>query len=282
MVIKIVLAAIALVYIMPLLIILTNSFMAQGEINRHFGSVYDVLDYEFSGQIHYAEYKLIPEQVSLGQYAALLFKTPEYLELFFNSIKLSLPIVLIQVAVGTAAAYGFTVWGSRFKEAIFCAYIVLMLLPTQATLVSNYIIADKLGILNTYLSIILPWGFNPFAVFVIRQSMKGLPFSVFEAAQIDGASHWQRFIYIALPLSKGGVASLAILSFSDCWAMVEQPLVFLRDANMAPLSVLLSQIGQENMGLIFAASVFYMMPVVWAFLYGQEYFEQGIKLSALR
>ena len=112
--------------------------------------------------------------------------------------------------------------------------------------------------------------------------MMGIPSSVFEAAQIDGASHWRRFIHIALPMSKGGIASLAILSFADCWAMVEQPMIFLKDASMEPLSVMLSKIGQDNIGLIFAASVFYMLPVVWIFLYGQEHFEQGVKLSALR
>jgi multiple sugar transport system permease protein len=212
----------------------------------------------------------------------LLFKTPAYLGLFVNSLKLTLPIVLTQAVVGSAAAYGFSVWKSRFKEPLFCVLIVVMVLPFQATLVSNYIIAGKLGILNTYLSIILPWGFGPFAAFVMRQSMKGIPHSVFEASQIDGAGHIRRFIHIAAPLSKGGIASLIILSFTDCWAMVEQPMIFLRDAYLEPLSVMLFEIGRDRTGLIFAASVFYMLPAVWLFLYGQDYFEQGVKLSALK
>jgi multiple sugar transport system permease protein len=112
--------------------------------------------------------------------------------------------------------------------------------------------------------------------------MKGIPHSIFEAAQIDGAGHLRRFFYIALPLSKGGAASLVLLSFADAWGMVEQPMIFLRDTAMEPLSVMLFTIGQGSMGLIFAASVFYMLPVVWLFLYGQEYFEQGVKLSALK
>jgi multiple sugar transport system permease protein len=203
-----------------------------------------------------------------------------YLELFLNSLKLTLPIVLMQVVVGSAAAYGFTVWKSRFKDLLFCVYIIVMVLPFQATLVANYIMADTLGMLNTHSSIILPWGFNPFAVFIMRQSMKSIPASVFEAAQLDGAGHFRQFLHIALPISKGGIASLAILSFADCWAMVEQPMIFLRDSSLEPLSVMLYRIGQGNTGLIFAASVFYMLPVVWLFLYGQEYFERGIKMSS--
>jgi len=280
--VKAFLIAVAIVYIFPLLIIFTNSFMSQGEITRHYGADYDVFDHALKGQTSYVDYRLIPELITLEQYNTLLFKTPMYLDLFLNSLKLTLPIVIMQVVIGTAAAYGFTIWRSRYKEILFCAYIIVMVLPFQATLVSNYIMVDTLGILNTRLSIILPWGFSPFAVFIMRQSMKGIPISILEAAQIDGANHLERLIHIALPMSKGGLASLMILSFADCWAMVEQPMIFLKDASLEPLSVFLSKIGQGNTGLIFAASVFYMLPVVWIFLYGQEHFEQGIKLSALR
>jgi multiple sugar transport system permease protein len=276
------LSALALAYIVPLLIILTNSFMTQGEAARNYGDKYDVFDHEMKDKLHYAEYKLIPEKITAEQYNTLLFKTPMYLDLFVNSLKLTLPIVLMQVALGSAAAYGFSVWKSRFKEPLFCVLIVVMVLPFQATLVSNYIMAGKLGILNTQLSIILPWGFGPFAAFVMRQSMKGIPRSVFEASQIDGAGHFRRFVNIALPLSGGGIASLVILTFTDCWAMVEQPMIFLRDAALEPLSVMLFEIGRDKSGLIFAASVFYMLPAVWLFLYGREYFERGIKLSALK
>jgi multiple sugar transport system permease protein len=256
--------------------------MSQGEITRNYGANYDAFDYALKDTVHYAKYRLIPDPVSADQYNTLLFKTPMYLDLFVNSLGLTLPIVLMQAVIGSLAAYGFTVWQSRYKEIVFCVYIVVMVLPFQATLVSNYIMADTLGILDTHLSVILPWGFNPFAVFVIRQSMKGIPVSIFEAVQIDGANHLLRFTHIAVPLAKGGIASLMILTFTDCWAMVEQPMIFIKDAALAPLSVFLSRIGQNGMGLIFAASVFYMLPAVWIFLYGQEYFEQGVKLSALK
>jgi multiple sugar transport system permease protein len=264
------------------MIILTSSFMSQGEITRNYGSEYDLFDHELRGQTRYIEYRLIPERITLDQYNTLLFKTPVYLDLFLNSLKLTLPIVLMQVIIGSAAAYGFTVWKSRFKEILFCGYIVVMVLPFQATLVANYIMADMLGILNTHSSIILPWGFSPFAVFIMRQSMKGIPMSVFEAAQIDGAGHLRQFFHIAMPISKGGAASLTILSFTDCWAMVEQPMIFLRDSSLEPLSVMLYRIGQGNTGLIFAASIFYMLPVVWLFLFGQESFERGIKMSSFK
>ena len=280
--VKILLIIISLVYIVPLAIIFTNSFMTQGAIVRNYGAEYDLFDYELKGRLHYVEYNFVPRNISFEQYDSLLFKTPMYLNLFLNSLKLTFPIILMQLIIGTAAAYGFTVWRSGCKEFIFCVYIIVMVLPFQATLVANYIMADTLGILNTHSSIILPWGFGPFAVFIMRQSMKNIHYSVFEAARIDGATHFQQFLHMALPLSKGGVASLAILSFADCWAMVEQPVIFLKDAAMEPLSAALFKIGRENTGLIFAASVFYMLPMIWIFLYGQEHLERGVKLSALK
>ena len=280
--IKAFLIVISLIYIFPLLIIFTNSFMSQGEITRNYGAFYDLFDHDLRGQVSYVRYSLIPESITLEQYYTLLFQTPAYLNFFLNSLRLTLPIVVMHVVIGTLGAYGFTVWKSRYKEILFCVYIVVMVLPFQATLVANFIMADTLGILNTHLSIILPWGFNPFAVFVMRQGMKSISPSVLEAAQIDGAGQFRRFIHIALPLSKTGIAALIILSVADAWAMIEHPMIFLRDTAMEPLSVVLYRIGQENMGLVFAASVFYMLPVVWIFLFGQEHLERGINLSAIK
>ncbi len=281
-VIYIALSLVAVLYVAPLLIIFTNSFMSQKEITRNYADRYTLFDYTKTDKIHFAEYKLIPQNASMEQYAALFIKTPKYLDLFLNSVKLTIPIVIFQILVGSLAAYGFTVYKSRYKEIVFCMYIIIMMMPFQATLVPNYIIADKLGILDHYLSIILPGVFHPFAVFILRQSMKQIPVDVLNAAAIDGASHFKRFIYIAMPMSKSGVASLFILSFIDCWGMMEQPMVFIKDATREPLSVFLSQMGQKSMGLIFAASFFYMIPAVWIFLYGLDDFKNGVKLSALK
>ena len=282
MVRKIFLIALAFVYIIPLLIIFTNSFMSPSEITRNYSAEYDAFDFERRGEISYVRYSLIPERISFGQYYTLLFQTPMYLSFFMNSVWLTIPIVLMHVVLGSLSGFGFTIWQARGKEILFCAYIIVMVLPFQATLVPNFIMADTLGILNTHSSIILPLGFSPFAVFIMRQCMKGIPQSIFEAAQIDGAGFFRQFVHIALPMAKGGAASLVILTFADSWAMVEHPMVFLRDSALEPLSVVLYRIGQNEIGLIFAASVFYMLPMVWIFLYGQEYFEQGVKLSALK
>lgn len=274
------LVAVAFVYIFPLLVIFTNSFM--DNVVRNFGDTYDFFDHELIGEISYVRYMLIPERISLQQYYTLLFQTPMYLNHFANSVRLTGSIVIMHVVVGVLAGYGFTIWQWKYKEFVFIAYIIVMVLPFQATLVPNFVMVNMLGMLNTHRGIILPLGFSPFAVFVMRQSMRGIPPSIFEAAQIDGANGWRCLVNIAIPISKSGIAALVILSFADGWAMVEHPMIFLRYNALEPLSVVLYRMGQDEIGLIFAASVFYMLPMVWLFLYGQEYFEQGVKLSALR
>ena len=103
--------------------------------------------------------------------------------------------------------------------------------------------------------------------------------SLIEAAKLDGAGEFQIFRYIALPLCKSVIYSVAILVFIDYWNMVEQPLILLDDTNMHPLSVFLSKINSEEIGLAFAVATIYMIPTLLMFLYGEDYLVEGITYS---
>ena len=151
-----------------------------------------------------------------------------------------------------------------------------MLLPYQLTLVPNYLVAEKLNILNTYWAIWLPGIFSPFAVYLLTKFMKRIPVCVMEAAQIDVAGEWQSYRLICMPLCKGALCSAAILVFIDYWNMVEQPLILLSDAEMHPLSVFLSKIISGEIGRAFAVATIYMVPSLLVFLYGEEYLVDGI------
>ena len=158
-----------------------------------------------------------------------------------------------------------------------------MLMPFQVTLVPNYLIAGKLGLLNNYLSIIFPGIFGAFGVFLLKQYMhQKFWLATLEAAKVDGAGALQIFLKIIVPLSKSGIAALAILVFIDNWNMVEQPLIFLQDATKQPLSLYLSRIAAGEKGLAFAASTLYMTPVLLSFLYAENYLLEGIRLSGIK
>jgi multiple sugar transport system permease protein len=112
--------------------------------------------------------------------------------------------------------------------------------------------------------------------------MENIPDGYIEAARIDGASEFQIFWKLIIPLSKGGIAALVILVFIDNWNMVEQPLIMLKDAIKLPLSIYLSRINEGEIGVSFAAATLYMLPMLLIFLNGEDYLVEGIQISGIK
>lgn len=270
-------ATFAILFLMPIVLTICNSFMASSEISANYGSVFATSS--TGGKVYISEkvnLKFIPDMVSFSQYITVLFKSPEYLLKFWNSVFLVGPILVFQLVTASLASYGFARYQGKIRQIIFFAYIILMLMPYQVTLVPNYLVSDWLNILDTYWSIWLPGIFSPFAVYLLTKFMRRIPTSVIEAAEIDGAGEWQIYRKICLPLCKGAICSAAILVFIDYWNMVEQPLILLTDAETHPLSVFLSKINAGEIGLAFAVATIYMVPCLLIFLYGEEYLVDGI------
>ena len=267
----------AIVFLLPIILTFTNSFMSASEISANYGSIFATTDK--GGKVFVSKtvnLKLIPDMITLGQYITVLFKSPEYLFKFWNSVLYVVPIVIVQLGIATLASYGFARYDGRLKRAIFFAYIVMMLMPYQVTLVPNFLVSRSLGLYGTAWSILLPGFFSPFAVYLLTKFMKRIPTEVMEAASIDGANEWMIFSRICMPLCKGGLASIAILVFFDYWNMVEQPLILLPDADKHPLSVFLSKINTGEISLAFAVAVIYLVPPLLIFLYGEDYLVEGI------
>ena len=270
-------AGFAILFLMPIILTITNSFMSATEISANYGSVFATS--ESGGKVYISEkvnLKFIPDMVSFSQYITVLFKSPDYLLKFWNSVVLVGPIVVFQLLVASLASFGFARYSGKLRQIVFFSYIILMLMPYQVTLVPNYLVADWLNILDTYWAIWLPGIFSPFAVYLLTKFMKRIPNSVVEAAQIDGAGEGQINTRICMPLCKGALCSAAILVFIDYWNMVEQPLILLTDQETHPLSVFLSKINKGEIGLAFAVATIYMVPSLLVFLYGEEYLVEGI------
>lgn len=272
-------AVAAVIFLLPTVLTITNSFMSQTEINANYGVVFNSVTDSKTFISKTVNLKFIPDIVSFSQYFSVLFKTPDYLLKFWNSAILTVPIVIFQTVVALFASYGFSRLTGKLKEIIFFVYIILMLMPYQVTLVPNYLVSEKLGILDTRWAIILPGIFSPFAVFLLTKAMKRIPKTYFEAAMLDGANEFQIFTSICYPMVRSAVFSVLMLVFIDYWNMVEQPLILLSDESMHPLSVFLSKINSGDTGLAFAVAVIYMMPSLLMFLYGEDYLVEGITYS---
>ena len=272
-------AVFAFLFLMPTVLTITNSFMTQSEITANYGQVFQNATDGKSYIKDKISLKFIPDKVSFSQYFTVLLKSPDFLYKFWNSVILVAPIVLAQLAVASVAAYGFTRWRGKIRDTIFFAYVILMLMPYQVTLVPNYLVSDFLGLLNTRWAIILPGAFAPFSVFLLTKSMRRIPSSLIESAKLDGAGEWHIFWDICLPQCRSALYSIAILVFIDYWNMVEQPLILLPNADMQPLSVYLSKINAGEIGIAFAVAVIYMIPGLLLFLHGEAYLVEGIAYS---
>ena len=272
-------AVFAFLFLMPTVLTITNSFMTQSEITANYGQVFSSTTTGSSYISKTINLNFIPDKVSFTQYIPVLLKSPEYLLKFWNSVILVAPIVAGQLLVASVAAYGFTRWRGKIRDGLFFAYVILMLMPYQVTLVPNYLVSDWLGLLNTRWAIILPGIFAPFSVFLLTKFMRRIPVALIESAKLDGANEWHVFWDICLPQCRSALYSVAILVFIDYWNMVEQPLILLPDADMQPLSVYLSTINAGEIGIAFAVAVIYMIPGLLMFLHGEAYLVEGIAHS---
>ena len=279
---SLVMGVLALLMLLPIMITVTNSFMTEAEIEYNYHLIGQLINIEAGEKDGFINVKLLPDWVSFRQYAEVLVHKPVFLQMFWNSVFMVVPIIILQVLVASLAAYAFAKLRFPGRDKLFFLYVLTMLMPFQVTLVPNYIIADKLGLINTTSAIILPGIFSAFGVFMLRQFVMHIPNSYIEAAKIDGAGHLRIFYQIIIPLVQPGMAALVVLLFVDHWNMVEQPLIFLEDAFKQPLSLYLSHINKDARGVAFAASVLYMTPMVLLYLYAESYFVQGIQLSGVK
>ena len=267
----------AIVFLLPTVLTITNSFMNETEINANYGKIFATT--EKGGKVFVSDtvyIKFIPNKVSFEQYSSVLFKSPDYLYKFWNSVIYTVPIMIFQLIIALLASYGFMRLKGRLKELLFFIYIIICLMPYQVTLVPNFLVSKWLNIIDTRWAIWLPGMFSPFAVYLLTKYMKRIPTSIIEAAKVDGASEMKIFLKICLPLCKGAIYSVAILIFIDFWNMVEQPLILLADEYLHPLSIFLSKINSGEIGLAFAVACVYMVPSLLIFLYGEDYLVEGI------
>lgn len=265
----------ALLVILPILILLSGSLMDTLELKGYLTTV-------FTDGAEFIKWKLLPDYPSFANYGKLLFETPQFFVLFWNSMKLVLCVLMGQLLVAVPAAWGFAVYQSRAGRVLFALYVVLMLLPFQVTMLSSYLVLSKLSLLNSHQAIILPAIFSTFPVFLSYGGFRGIPPQLFEAARIDGAGELMIFFRLGLPLGKSGLLSAMVLGFLEYWNLMEQPMAFLEDKALWPLSLYLPEITWGQAGFAFCASVITLIPAVFVFIFGQDYLEQGIIYSGLK
>lgn len=265
----------AALLLLPVVVLLSGSLMDTYEMTGHLSALY-------GEQKRFITWSLIPDYLTFAGYGRLLFFTPQFFVLFWNSVKITGCILAGQLLVGVPAAWAFAVYPVKGSRFFFSLYIALMLLPFQVMMLSNYLILNRLSLLNTHAAVILPAVFSTFPVFLCYSGFRSIPIQLLESARMDGAGELTIFARMGLPLGKSGLLSALVLGFLEYWNMVEQPMAFLEDKALWPLSLYLPEITWLNADTAFCASVITLIPALFVFLLGQDYLEQGILYSGLK
>ncbi len=173
---------------------------------------------------------------SLTQYGALLCNV-RFFRAFWNSVGYTFVILVFSLPISLTAAYGFSRFDFKGKIGMLFLVILTMLLPFQATMVSQYMVLKWLGLINTPAAVIMPNIFGGFSTFLLTQYMSGIDRAIYEAADIEGIGALQTFLRIIIPQCKNMICGVAILSLVNYWSMIEQPSMFLNEYYRQPLSI---------------------------------------------
>jgi multiple sugar transport system permease protein len=202
--------------------------------------------------------------------------------MFWNSVKITGGILLGQLLLGAPAAWGLARFRFRFRKTLLTLYLILMLMPFQVTMLSSFLVLDRLALLDTPWAVILPGAFSTFPVFLMYRFFRSIPEAILESARLDARNALQVFWYIGVPLGSAGIVSALVLGFLESWNLIEQPLAFLKEQALWPLSLYLPNISLERAGPAFAGSLLALVPAFLVFLSGRDYLEQGITAAAMK
>ena len=226
----------------------------------------------------------IPAEPTLDAYTEVFSRSP-FLRTIGNSLFISVAFTLITLVSASMAAFAFAKLRFRGSGVILSIYIATMMIPTQVTMIPLFVVMNRLGLIDSYASVILPSMFKPFAVFLLVQQMKTIPNDYLDAARIDGAGLFHIYFRVALPLCIPTLATLAVTTFMESWNDYLWPLLMLTDRNKMTLPIALSTLnGQYNTeyNVLMAGSLISMIPIIIIYIAAQKQFKAGLMAGGIK
>ena len=226
----------------------------------------------------------IPAEPTLDGYAKVFSRFP-FLRTIGNSLLISVAYTLITLISASMAAFAFAKLRFRGSGAILSVYIATMMIPTQVTMIPLFVVMNRLGLIDSYASVILPSMFKPFAVFLLVQQMKTIPNDYIDAARIDGAGLLQTYRKVALPLCIPTLATLAVTTFMESWNDYLWPLLMLTDRNKMTLPIALSTLNGQystEYNVLMAGSLISMIPIIIIYIAAQKQFKSGLMAGGIK
>ena len=251
----------------PYVYTVTSSFKENAEI--------------FSFPVHF-----LPKNFTLGNYVRLLNgEEIPFVRQFANSMIISVGQTLLTLLLASMVGWGFAKYEFFGKRVLFLLLLITLTIPFQVTLVPLFLLMVKTNLVDTYWAVILPGAVQAFGAFFMRQAMLSVPNELLDAARIDGASEWGIFWRIGVPLSRGALSVLALLTFLLAWNDYLWPLIVLRSTEMFTYPIgLASLVGlyKVEYGMILAGAFLASVPVIFVFLMGRNQLLSNLTVGAVK
>jgi multiple sugar transport system permease protein len=255
----------AISMLVPFLWMLSTSLMDEFEV------------YQFPPQ-------LLPGDPVWSNYPNALTSAP-FARFFLNSAIMSLFIVLGQLFTAATAGYAFARLRFPGRDRVFILFLANLMVPVIVLLIPRFLLVNAFGWVDTYLGLIITELVSVWGIFLMRQYFLSIPRDLEDAARIDGASEWQVFWKVALPLAKPALATVALFSFVETWKSFLWPLIVTRSMSMRPVEVGIAAfhgVFISNWPYQMAAAVTAVVPILILFFFTQRYFVRGIQLAGLK
>jgi multiple sugar transport system permease protein len=202
---------------------------------------------------------------------------------FFNSAFFTISIVLLQCLVTTMGGFAFARIKFPYRGPIFILYLSTLMIPPQVTLIPTFLVVVNLGWVDTYQGLIIPIvAQGAFGTFLFRQFFLRLPDEMYEAARLDGASYWQQFWRLTLPLSRPVLTAYGIITFLTAWKMYLWPVIVVRSQEMKLLTIAIAELSantSQDRGVMMAAVALSIAPILVLYLVAQRWFVEGIAMT---
>jgi multiple sugar transport system permease protein len=227
----------------------------------------------------------IPPSPTLQNFADVLTKQP-FGRYILNSLLVALVVTLGQLIVASMGAYAFARLRFPGRDRIFLLYLATMIIPTQVTLIPQYVLISQFGWVDSYAALTVPFLSSALLTFLLRQFFLSIPRDLEDSARIDGAGYFRTFATIVIPLSGPALATSALLAFMGSWTNFLWPLIVTRSRDLRTVPVGLAALQEEmsrtNYAQIMAGSVLAMLPMFILFLFLQKYIIASVTTTGMK
>nr|WP_243424300.1 carbohydrate ABC transporter permease [Gemmiger formicilis] len=230
------------------------------------------------------EMNLLPKHPDFGNYIRAWTQVP-LLRFVLNSFIVAGCITLGQILTCSLAAFAFSFLNFKGKNLLFMLVMATMMVPGEATIISNYLTVSSLGILDTYLVLILPSLTSAMGIFLFRQFYMTFPMSLYESAKLDGCGNLRFIVSILLPLTKSAIGAMSVYTFINAWNMYMWPLLVTGSQEMRTVQIGISMLDNtdaQSVTLMMAGVVSVIIPSMVIFIAGQKQLIRGMFSGAVK